>query len=224
MPLRQRQVTGLVVECPETTELEVDALKEVVEVLDTEPLLPAHLLELADFIASYYRCPLGDTLASMLPAALLRSDAETAEITPTGAATPAEALSDLQGRLLAELQSARKLRVASLLSRIGTSRSPLDALVKAGLVRVRRRRRDRGPQVEVGAVAGVVFQRVLGVLAPALVSVPLEGDEGDGALGDMSGQCRGHVGLRHSTSPARAASISSAICRRVLSTAFMSYS
>ena len=74
VPLRRRMVTGLVVGTAESTPLDPRIIRPLAEVLDAEPLLPAHLLELASFVANYYRCPLGDTLAAMLPAALLRAD------------------------------------------------------------------------------------------------------------------------------------------------------
>ncbi len=151
--LRTKEVTGMVVAVEETTDLDPAVIRPLLEILDPGPLLPLHLLDLAEFLSGYYRCPLGDTLAAMLPAALLRADAEEAEITAAGAGTDPAALPPLRRAILEHLQEEGRARTATLLARAGAaSREPLDALVEAGLVRIRRRRRDRPPQVEVPAV------------------------------------------------------------------------
>ncbi len=151
--LRNKEVTGMVVAVETSTELDPAVVKPLLEILDPEPLLPLHLLELAGFIAGYYRCPPGDTLAAMLPAALLRSDAEEAEITAAGAGADPSALPPLRRAILERLQEEGRARTTTLLAHAGAaSREPLDALVAAGLVRIRRKRRDRPPKVEVAAV------------------------------------------------------------------------
>ncbi len=153
VPIRRRAATGIVVATTAETELDPKIVKPITDVLDSEPLLPEHLLELARFIATYYRSPLGTSLATILPARLLRADSETAVLTLAGAATDPESLSPRQAALLTHLQASPRIPVPSLLARAGAkSRSPLDALASAGLVRLQRRRRDRAPRVEVTAV------------------------------------------------------------------------
>jgi primosomal protein N' (replication factor Y) len=153
VPLRKKKVTGVVVVVEETTDLEVKAIRPIGEVLDPQPLLPPHLFFLARFVSDYYRCPLGDTLATVLPAGLLRSDGEIARLTTRGAGTEADGLPTKQGALLTELQGTGKLGVPALLARVGVrGRGPLDALVEAGLATVGSKRRDRPPEAEVTAV------------------------------------------------------------------------
>ena len=153
VPVRKKEATGIVVRETEPGSVPPERTREIIEVLDTEPLLPTHLLELADFISGYYRCPPGDTLASMLPAALLRPDAEEAEPTAEGIAIDPATLPPLRAAVLVALRAAGRLRIPALLARAGAaSRAPLDALVEAGLVRIRRRRRDGAPKVDVTAV------------------------------------------------------------------------
>jgi primosomal protein N' (replication factor Y) len=153
VPLRQKEVTGVLIGVTDSTELDPATVRPLAEVVDPEPLLPPHLFHLAEFIASYYRSPLGDTLATILPAGLLRSDGETAKLTPAGAAADAAALPGKKGAVLMELQSTPKVRVPTLLVRAGVaSRGPLDALVEDGLAKTSSRRRDRSPEVEVAAV------------------------------------------------------------------------
>jgi primosomal protein N' (replication factor Y) len=154
VPLRKRTVTGLVVSLTSTPDIPVDRLRPIEEVLDSATLLPDHLLFAAEFVSSYYRCPMGDTLAAMLPAALLRRDIETAELTPTGAAQTGEDLPRLQSRTLDLLRQSPKMAVTTLLQRAGAaSRQPLEALADRGFVHLQRRRRDQAPRVEVAAVS-----------------------------------------------------------------------
>ena len=153
VPLRKKTVTGVVVEVEASTELDPKTIRSLVEVVDPEPLLPPHLFYLSDFVSSYYRCPLGDTLATILPAGLLRSDGEVVRLTPAGAATDSASLPGKRGTILSELQAATKLRVPTLLARAGaTGRGPLDALVESGLATLSSSRRDRSPEAEVAAV------------------------------------------------------------------------
>ena len=91
VPLRNKTVTGVLVATSDVTEIAASSLRELTEILDEKPLLPPHLFYLAEFIAGYYRCPLGDTLAAVLPAGLLRADGEIARLT-------AAALPPIRGR------------------------------------------------------------------------------------------------------------------------------
>jgi primosomal protein N' (replication factor Y) (superfamily II helicase) len=65
-PFRNEKLIGVVtaVDVKAPDEIEVRYLEAV---LDEEPLLSAHLLELAEWIAQYYLAPLGEVLRSMLP-------------------------------------------------------------------------------------------------------------------------------------------------------------
>ena len=153
VPLRNKTVTGVLVETSDTTDLDPGVLRPLTEVIDSEPLLPPHLFFAADFISRYYRSPLGDTLAAVLPAGLLRADGEIAQLTAAGAATRPENLTESRGSLLTELQAAPKIGVPALLARTSVkSRAPLDALISAGLATIKSRRRDRAPEAEVAAV------------------------------------------------------------------------
>lgn len=156
VPLRRRHTTGVIIKISEKSGIDSTSIREISEILDEQPLLPDHFLALAGFISSYYRCPLGTTLATMLPAGLLRSDVEQAEPTPLGAATDLKVLPEKQRAILSILIEHRVLPVAGVLARAGAgSRTPLDRLEHQGLVRLSRRRRDTPPRSEVGAVAVV---------------------------------------------------------------------
>ncbi|HUA99342.1 MAG TPA: primosomal protein N' [Terracidiphilus sp.] len=65
-PFRNEKLIGVVtaVDVKTPTEFEARALEAV---LDDEPLLSEHLLELAEWVAQYYIAPLGEVLRAMLP-------------------------------------------------------------------------------------------------------------------------------------------------------------
>jgi primosomal protein N' (replication factor Y) len=65
-PFRNEKLIGIVtaINIPAPTDFEAKFLEAV---LDSEPLLDEHLLNLAEWIAGYYLAPLGEVLRSMLP-------------------------------------------------------------------------------------------------------------------------------------------------------------
>jgi primosomal protein N' (replication factor Y) len=153
VPLRNKTVTGLITSVESSSPVQVERMRDVDEIIDTDPVILDHLLDFAEFIAGYYRCPLGDTLAAMIPAALLRSDSEVVKLTPKGAATQSQDLGPTQKKMIDALKTSGSLKIPSLLAHAGTiSRSALDALKKAHLVTISNRRRDRAPKIEVAAV------------------------------------------------------------------------
>ena len=100
-------------------------LKDLLEVLDIEPVLPENLLELIRFMAEYYLAPVGEVPRVMLPAGLAPWGDRRISLTNAGALAPprdaAEAkiveylLASPRGRL-AELQ--REVEVPDLAERV----------------------------------------------------------------------------------------------------------
>ena len=58
-------VTGCVVEYP--SEANASELKDVIEVLDHEPLLPPDVVALCRWVADYYLAGVGDAIAAAMP-------------------------------------------------------------------------------------------------------------------------------------------------------------
>ncbi len=153
VPMRERHVTGIVVDVQATSDLDPAVVRPVIEVLDPQPLVPDELLRLARFISDYYRCPLGNTLAAMLPTRLLRADSETVSLTPSGVGADTAGLGAAGAAILSAVAQDGNCRVPTLLAKVGChDRRALDELVLLGLVDVRERRRDRPPPTEVTAV------------------------------------------------------------------------
>ncbi len=69
IPLRSRQVTGIVVETGATLDDTAGALKPITEILEPRPILDAAHLELLKFAASYYLSTLGEVIRSVIPGA-----------------------------------------------------------------------------------------------------------------------------------------------------------
>lgn len=107
-----QQLIGIIVEVKQHSELALDKLKPVRQLLDQEPLLPAELLHLCVWAAGYYHHPLGEVLAAAIPAALRQGEAaqlsseKAWQLTDAGLACDAAALrrAPKQQALLQQLQ------------------------------------------------------------------------------------------------------------------------
>lgn len=69
-----RPLVGVVLGAAEHSNVSSDKLRPVAEVLDSEALLPADILELLDWASTYYHHPIGEVLAAALPVALRQGE------------------------------------------------------------------------------------------------------------------------------------------------------
>jgi len=79
VPFGRTVVVGVVVSL-EPPQIESAKLKDVIDVLDEEPLLSAETLKLLQFAADYYHHPIGEAIISALPVALRSERALSAKI------------------------------------------------------------------------------------------------------------------------------------------------
>jgi len=121
-------------------------LKAVRECIDTEPLMDESLLDLADWISHYYLCPLGMTLAAMVPASVGRARPRSETFVRLESRPPdwPASLGARQKRLLDELleavrQGVDSLSLKQLLHHSGATADSVRRLVGRGLVRLERR-------------------------------------------------------------------------------------
>lgn len=70
----KREMVGIVVGEVSTASIETDKLKPVAQILDQAPVFEPQMLELGRWLATYLHHSLGDTLFTMLPAALRRNE------------------------------------------------------------------------------------------------------------------------------------------------------
>ncbi|MGN8197186.1 primosomal protein N' [Salinisphaera sp. RV14] len=142
----RRPLVGVIVAVDVASQVTVDKLKPVLRVLDDTPLFDDALLKLLRWTARYYHHPLGDTLATALPAALRRtgSAADNDSTRNRGwqavAEPPADAETTLtraprQQELLTVIRAAdNAVAHSTLLARFPGAGRPLQALAERGLI------------------------------------------------------------------------------------------
>ncbi|MFZ0516436.1 MAG: hypothetical protein WAM20_05265, partial [Acidobacteriaceae bacterium] len=96
VPFRREQLQGVVVavhdrapanQSSDSTEnISPAAIRPILRVLDQEPVLSEHLLQLGSWIAEYYLAPLGEVLRTMLPLGAEVRKEIVYSLTPRGAA------------------------------------------------------------------------------------------------------------------------------------------
>ena len=75
----RRTLIGLIVEIPQDSEIAIDKLKDICDIIDSTPIVSKDLFELFVWAANYYQHPVGEALFTALPAALRKGVAAEAE-------------------------------------------------------------------------------------------------------------------------------------------------
>ena len=146
-------------------------LRDLEEVLDPEPVLPADLLELARFTSGYYLAPLGLVLSSLLPADLPPWGDRRVWLTSAGAVAPPR--SPAERRVVEVLLERGRLAVADVQRFTGLPglAEVLDDLAAGGRLAIGQARRGAGARyrqaVELAPGAVEELQRKAGRSAPA---------------------------------------------------------
>jgi primosomal protein N' (replication factor Y) len=97
VPFRNEKLIGVVTRENVAAPAGVEVVKYLEAVLDEEPLLSQHLLELAEWTAQYYLAPLGEVLRAMLPLAAEVRRTVYYRLTDLGRDVLADALDGEQG-------------------------------------------------------------------------------------------------------------------------------
>lgn len=88
VPFGKRQITGYAValhtELSEELEIETDSIKEVIELIDEEPLITGEILRLTQWTADYYASVWGEMLKASLPAGINSTVEQSVSITAKG--------------------------------------------------------------------------------------------------------------------------------------------
>jgi primosomal protein N' (replication factor Y) (superfamily II helicase) len=89
VPFGRQKLVGIVMEAAASSELPVERLKPILEVLDPRPVLDTSALELLRWAAEYYHHPIGEVLSTALPKAMRLGAASEAHeerwsVTPDG--------------------------------------------------------------------------------------------------------------------------------------------
>jgi primosomal protein N' (replication factor Y) len=67
VPIGSRTVTGCVVQQTADASPDPDTVKDIVEIVDREPFLPAGVVKLCEWVADYYLSGIGDAIAVAMP-------------------------------------------------------------------------------------------------------------------------------------------------------------
>src|SRR2546422_8299935 len=167
VPVGSRTLTGCVIDDAVSTPDGVD-VKDVVEVLDDEPMLPPAIVELCRWVADYYVCGVGDAIAAAMPPGADRraSSFKTKRVvTPTAhglavaaLAATSESAPDAVGPKQRAALQALAIAPAGMpsgdLRERGIDSSVITLLVARGLATVRADREERDP-FETAAVMAV---------------------------------------------------------------------
>jgi primosomal protein N' (replication factor Y) len=138
VPFGRQRLVGLVVDHAPASEVPLERLKPVLEVLDTEPVLDASAVELLKWAADYYHHPIGEVLSAAMPKALREGAATVAveqvwQITEVGreaAAAGEPRRAPKQKQLLALLLQHGELAAPALTELFEGWQEPARALLK----------------------------------------------------------------------------------------------
>src|SRR5262249_10370809 len=160
VPLSERVLTGVVVEAPAppASAPPTGALRDVLAVLDEEPVCPPELLATAARVADRFFASTGEVLKSALPARLPASGSVRYRITERGALSGGggASASTEQRAILERLAGGESVRVVELPGEGAARRDALRALEERGLVRAVSAAKPRTTRVEVAYAPGVL--------------------------------------------------------------------
>ncbi|MDZ7828527.1 MAG: primosomal protein N' [Halofilum sp. (in: g-proteobacteria)] len=177
VPFGRGRRTGIIVAHADESDLEPRRLRRIGDLLDRHPSVPEDLMGLARWAAEYYHHPLGEVLATMLPAALRSGEPPDTSPPPRWRATRAghEAIgaglarAPLQERLLALVAShADGVDAATLRTLTPRHHAPLKALADKGLVEAAPPVTDRPPRPVAGPVLNPAQTRAVNAVNEAL--------------------------------------------------------
>ncbi|MBC7963422.1 MAG: primosomal protein N' [Steroidobacteraceae bacterium] len=160
VPFGRRRLTGYILET--AADSSIEKLKEIIEVLDSEPLWTSNELEFFRWAASYYMHPLGEVLRTALPAGInvqSRKEGAGGDTTLTGGKTVRREKFYLPGpvsetvrqpgakalEILAVIREAGDIPAAVLGKRFGSCSAQLKRLTELGLITVQEREVYRDP-------------------------------------------------------------------------------
>jgi primosomal protein N' (replication factor Y) len=166
VPFGRRTVTGFVVGY---TQIAPESLRDILEVVGSEPALDESVLELCRWAAGYYLAPLGEVLSAALPSGERASTSRRLSLTSAGKAAvvdtspsglAAMALDEGDRSFLARLKKARTLSLAAIARVSAAELRRVNFLVERGFVEIadaiRGAKRTRQAAAHEPASEGVV--------------------------------------------------------------------
>ncbi|HXG56853.1 MAG TPA: primosomal protein N' [Vicinamibacterales bacterium] len=160
VPIGTRVVTGVVIRAGSDAAPEpqdpAPALKDVIDILDDTPFLPADVLSLTAWVAEYYACGAGEALSAAMPPRAWIESERHAQITQAGL-TRAAGERGLRADILGGLLDGKPRRVDALAARSGAYPA-LARLERDGLIQVTRPLKGTASAFRTVRVATVTAQ------------------------------------------------------------------
>lgn len=140
-PFGRRRLTGFIIDLKAESDLNEADIRDILDVLDAEPLFSKEILDLARWMARYYLCPLGEALRATIPAVFLTTSRQLiAPLTadPEEKAKRLQKNAPRQAQILRYIAKSGTLSVNALKKRIGSTslHSSIHQLCHQGLVRL----------------------------------------------------------------------------------------
>lgn len=151
IPFGRRTLTGVVVSEREVTD--VEKTREILDVLDEQPLFSESMLRFADWLSGYYLSPIGETIRSMLPQGMSPESGARVRLASPQALDEIPALrrsAPRQAAILSALGDHKNgMALSSLRKSVGADSlySQLSALEERGLI-IRTDKAEKGVQVK----------------------------------------------------------------------------
>lgn len=146
LPFGRRNMTGYAVdlhaELPRDVEIEESKIKDIIEVIDPEPLITPEILKLTQWTADYYASFWGEMLKASLPAGLNSETVRPKRRKAVRLLRPvpdadAKALTDQQQRIVDLLSANRgEMLFTDVLEQADVGGSPLTTLAKRGVLEI----------------------------------------------------------------------------------------
>ena len=141
VPFGRREMVGILVETATTTTVPADKIKDALELLDEQPLLPSSIMRLCIWAAQYYQHSLGDTFSWALPVLLRQGEPAEARQQKMWLATlplnlddPRLARAPRQRQALQVLAQHNKGIAHERLEQFAISKDSVNTLLEKGLV------------------------------------------------------------------------------------------
>ncbi|MCD4655951.1 MAG: primosomal protein N' [Planctomycetes bacterium] len=148
VPFRSRNFIGVCVEIiDETLEKGSRQLKEVIEVIDNEPIITQEILHLCSWISDYYCSPIGETINAAVPGGVAKKHKSAKKIIvrpniPEGEEQKTIETMENNGRTRKQAKILkmlynfhRDITPNDLIQKLGISMSPIQTLRRNGLIR-----------------------------------------------------------------------------------------
>ena len=167
VPLGRKTLTGFVVGFPE--EAPCAEIKDILDLLDEEPLFGDHDLQFYQWVANYYYYPLGQTIAAALPQGISAAYQQIISLTDAGRDSLLNGIASEQHlAILRALENEAELPSKKLEKIIGrrTLHYQLSCLERKGLLRITSTRTRKGTQIKkekwLSVSAGVAAEALKG--------------------------------------------------------------